>query len=91
MSDTTPSPVAPSKPGTVTTVSVDFDAFTAPIVLTSRKMGGTMMPVGGTGEHAMCYKAQQWSSGAEGNLNARWRRRMRRRKSGVSSARGTTT
>ncbi len=71
----------------VKTISVNFDAFEHPIELNSPHIpgaGATMMAIGGTGERALCFKAQQWSSGAEGNHNARWRRRLTRRKSGIS-------
>ena len=88
MSTTTTPPPAPTpviKPGTVTTISVNFDAFTSPIPLLSpADPGAKMMLVGATGEYALCFKAQQWSSGSEGNHTARWRRRLARRKSGIS-------
>jgi hypothetical protein len=68
--------------GTVTTVSVDFSAFVSPEEIRCRPdPGAKMMAIGDGSERALCYKAEQWSSGAEGNHNARWRRRMKRRKS----------
>ena len=53
----------------VQTISVNFDAFEHPIELKSPHIpgaGARMMAIGGTGERALCFKAQQWSSGAEG-------------------------
>lgn len=71
------------KAGQVVTVSVNLDAITNPDTIIKRKIpGATMMLINGsTTESAMCFNAQQWGSGREGNHNAKWRRRMARRKS----------
>lgn len=64
------------------TISVNLDAITNPITIRKRPLaGGTMMPIGDGSIKAMCAYAQQWSSGAEGNMRAKWRRRLNRRKS----------
>lgn len=69
------------KPGTVVTVWCNLDLITNPIAPIPNFTGARLMAVGGTGEQWWCWKAKRWAKGIEGNLNARWRRLQKKRRS----------
>lgn len=70
------------KPGNVMTVWLDLDAITDPIHIGKMEPGGRLMPVGGTGEKAMCFLSKRGGIGkGAGQNNSRRGRQQRRRKS----------
>lgn len=78
-------------PGQVSVVSVNLDLITDPERIASVAVpGARMMAIGNPADNMRwpCYKAQQWGSGASGNHNAKWRRLLKKRRSGIDGKLG---
>jgi hypothetical protein len=78
------------KPSPFVLVSVNLDLITNPEPIRSVKVRNSVpMIIGNALEpNARGYKVKKWGGNKEGNMNARWRRRLRRRKSGIMGKAG---